>query len=73
MHWYFIANRAQWQNLAEVRTDFRRADAFGLFTVFNIGGNKYRLIAAIKYRWQVIYIRHVLTHAEYNKEKWKSS
>jgi mRNA interferase HigB len=73
MHWYLTAKRAQWQNLAEVRTDFRHADAVGLFTVFNIGGNKYRLITAIKYRWQIIYIRHVLTHAEYSMEKWKSS
>jgi mRNA interferase HigB len=39
--------------------------------VFNIGGNKPRLIVAMKYRWQVIYVRHVLTHAEYDKEKWK--
>ena len=42
------------------------------FTVFNIGGNKYRLVTVIKYRWQVIYVRHVLTHAEYSKERWKS-
>ena len=72
MHWYLIAKRARWRSLAEVREDFRHADAVEPFTVFNIGGNKYRLIAAIKYRWQVIYVRHVLTHAEYSKEKWKS-
>jgi mRNA interferase HigB len=40
-------------------------------TVFNIGGNKYRLITKIKYARQVIYIRRVLTHPEYSKEKWK--
>jgi mRNA interferase HigB len=56
----------------DVREDFRHADAVGVFTVFNIGGNKYRLVTVIKYRWQVIYVRHVLTHAEYSKEKWKS-
>jgi mRNA interferase HigB len=72
MHWYVVAKRARWQNLVEVRGDFRHADAVGLFTVFNIGGNKYRLVTAIKYRWQVIYVRHVLTHSEYSKEKWKS-
>jgi mRNA interferase HigB len=42
-----------------------------LYTVFNIAGNKYRLIAAIKYRWAVVYIRAILTHVEYNKGKWK--
>lgn len=40
--------------------------------VFNIGGNKYRLIAVIKYKWQIVYIRQILTHAVYSKEKWKS-
>ena len=39
--------------------------------MFNIGGNKYRLISVIKYRWQIAYIRHILTHAEYDKGKWK--
>jgi mRNA interferase HigB len=72
MHWYGIAKRAQWQNLSDVREDFRHGDTVGPFTVFNIGGNKYRLITVIKYRWQVVYIRHVLTHSEYNTEKWKS-
>jgi mRNA interferase HigB len=72
MHWYHVAKRAQWQNIIEMRMDFPHADAVGQFTVFNVGGNNYRLIAVIKYRWQVIYIRHVLTHAEYNKGKWKS-
>jgi mRNA interferase HigB len=72
MHWYVAAKRARWQSLVEVREDFRHADAVELFTVFNIGGNKYRLVTIIKYRWQVIYVRHVLTHAEYSKEKWKS-
>lgn len=72
MHWYAIAKRAAWKNLAEVREDFRHADAALLFTVFNIAGNKYRLIVVIKYRWQVIYVRHILTHSEYAKGKWKT-
>ena len=71
MHWYHVAKRAEWRNLADVRKDFPHADSVRIFTVFNIGGHKYRLISAIKYRWQVIYLRHILTHAEYAKEKWK--
>jgi mRNA interferase HigB len=47
------------------------ADTVGLFTVFNVGGNKYRPVSAIKYRWQVLYIRNILTHAEYDEGKWK--
>jgi mRNA interferase HigB len=43
----------------------------GGFTVFNIGGNKVRLIAAVHYNTQRLYIRHVLTHKEYDKNKWR--
>ena len=71
MHWYLVTKRAQWKSLADVRKDFPHADLVGIFTGFNAGGNRYRLIAVIKYRWQIVYIRHVLTHREYNKEKWK--
>jgi mRNA interferase HigB len=39
--------------------------------VFNIGGNKYRLIAAIHFNRQKVYIRHVLTHPEYDRGRWK--
>ena len=71
MHWYRVTKRARWSNLADVRVDFPHADLVGKYTVFNVAGNKYRLIASIKYRWQVIYLRHILKHAEYEKEKWK--
>ena len=72
LHWYSVAKRAAWRNLTEVRIDFPHADGVDMFTVFNIGGNKYRLITVIKYRWLVIYIHRILTHAEYSKGKWKS-
>jgi len=71
LHWHSITRRAAWRHLADVRADFAHADAAGIFTVFNISGNKYRLISVIKYRWQIVYIRHILTHAEYGKGKWK--
>ncbi len=70
-HWYEVSRRAAWNTLADVRADFSHADAVGKYTVFNIGGNKYRLIASIKYKWQVLYIRHLLTHAEYERGAWK--
>jgi mRNA interferase HigB len=71
LHWHGVTKRAAWRHLVDVRADFPHADAVDLFTVFNIGGNKYRLVSAIKYRWQVVYIRHILTHAEYDEGKWK--
>ncbi len=71
LHWYHVTKKAAWRNLAETREDFPHADLVENFTVFNVGGNNYRLITVIKYRWKVVYIRYVLTHAEYTKEKWK--
>ncbi len=69
--WYRIAKKAKWKNLIEVRRVFSSADAVGKFTVFNIKGNAYRLIAEMYYKSQVILIRDVLTHADYNKGDWK--
>jgi mRNA interferase HigB len=69
--WYRIARKAAWKSLAEVRITWSSADIFGECTVFNIKGNKYRLIAWINYRTKKIFIRHVLTHAEYTKGGWK--
>jgi mRNA interferase HigB len=69
--WHSITKRAAWRHLADVRADFPHADAVGIFKVFNISGNKYRLVSVITYRWQIVYIRHILTQAEYDKGKWK--
>jgi mRNA interferase HigB len=68
--WYRIAKRAEWQSLAEVRASFPSADGVGKFTVFNIKGNHYRLVCEINYRTGRLYIRNVLTHAEYDKGAW---
>lgn len=71
-NWYKIASKAVWLNLVEVQSIFPTAEAVGNFTVFNIKGNKYRLIVSIDYEVQLIYIKYVLTHAEYDKETWKN-
>ena len=69
--WYENISKNQFYNLVELRTIFPHADSVGNFTVFNIGGNKYRLITYISYKEQLVFIRDVLTHAEYDKENWK--
>jgi mRNA interferase HigB len=69
--WYRIAKKARWRSLIEVRQVFPSADAVGKFTVFNIKGNAFRLITEINYHTGKIFLRHVLTHAEYSKEGWK--
>jgi mRNA interferase HigB len=70
-HWYHSAKRTNFSNYAELRETFPSADRAGKLTVFNIGGNNIRLIAAIHYNRKKIYIRAVLTHAEYNEQRWK--
>ncbi len=69
--WYRIAKKALWQNLVDVRLVLPSADAAGKFTVFNIKGNAYRLITEINYHTGRIFLRAVLTHAEYSKGGWK--
>jgi mRNA interferase HigB len=70
--WYKIASKAHWQNLTEVQSNFPTAEAVSNFTIFNIKGNKYRLIVSIDYQHQLIYIKYILTHAEYDKNQWKN-
>jgi mRNA interferase HigB len=70
--WYRVARRAEWKSLAEVRQVFPSADAVGKYTVFNIKGNSYRLIVEINYRSDRLFVRHVITHAEYDKGGWRS-
>ena len=70
-HWYQLIRRATFANFAELRTVFPAADQVGKLTVFNVGGNKVRLIAAIHYNRRKVYIRAVLTHTEYDEERWK--
>lgn len=70
--WYNITSKALWHNLSEVRQTFRHADLVGDKTVFNIKGNDYRLITFIRYDLGIIYIKDLLTHAEYDKGKWKT-
>jgi mRNA interferase HigB len=58
-------------SIIDVRKTYPHADAVGDFTVFNIGGNKYRLATLINYRSRRIYIRHMMTHEEYSRGDWK--
>ena len=69
--WYRIVKHSNYKSFTELRKTFPNADQVGKFTIFNIGGNKYRLIAYVVYSAKRIYIRHILTHKEYDKENWK--
>jgi mRNA interferase HigB len=69
--WYKRISEGSFQNFTELREVFPAADQVGKLTVFNIGGNKVRLIAAIHYNRQKVYIRAVLTHSAYDQGHWK--
>jgi mRNA interferase HigB len=71
LRWAAITRFAAWKNLTEVRQIFRHADPVGACIVFNIMGNNYRLITRIDYGLQAVTLKHFLTHAEYDRGKWK--
>jgi mRNA interferase HigB len=70
--WFTIARKTDYASFANLRVTFPSADQVGRFTIFNIGGSKFRLISAIHYNRKKIYIRHVLTHAEYDRGAWRT-
>ncbi len=69
--WYQLVRQNEFASFGELRTTFPSADQVDKLTVFNIGGNKVRLIAAIHYNRKKVYIRAVLTHKEYDEGRWK--
>jgi mRNA interferase HigB len=69
--WYQTVRAADWTCFADVRQTYATADLVGNKVVFDIGGNKYRLIAVIDYEGHKVFVRHVLTHKDYDKGQWK--
>ena len=66
--WFAEASRAEWKNFADVRAKYRHADVVaGNRVIFDIGGNKYRLVVKMAYKSRTVYVRFVGTHAEYDK------
>ena len=69
--WFKIVSKTEFATFSELRTVFPDADKVADLIVFNIGGNKYRLIASVHFNRGKLYIRHVLTHKDYDKGAWK--
>lgn len=69
--WRRLMEGSGYQNFSELRSSFRSVDKVNNLYVFNIGGNKYRLIAFLHFGRQLCYIKHILTHVEYDKGVWK--
>lgn len=74
--WVQVIEEVEWHSITDVRQTYPGADGVqvdsgGIVTVFNIRGNRYRLLAWVSYRAQVITIIALLTHAEYDKGQWR--
>ena len=77
-NWFRLTRRASWHNFADVKALFGQTDVARdtrsrrTATIFDIGGNKYRVITLIDYLRQTVLITHVLDHREYDKNNWKN-
>jgi mRNA interferase HigB len=71
LHWANATETVDWRTPGDVRRTFNSADFVGDLTVFDVGGNKYRVVSFVHYRQRVVYIKYVLTHKEYDKGAWK--
>lgn len=75
--WYAVTNSIAWKTPADVkqsfgaRVDFVKAASGNTRAVFDIANNKYRLIAAIHYDYPRVFVLRVMTHEEYDENKWK--
>lgn len=69
--WYQIVKQTNYDTFSQLKQHFFSADYVDGLFVFNISGNKYRLIAAIHFNRKKVYLRTILTHSEYDKGQWK--
>ena len=69
--WFKIVEQSDFSSFNELRNTFPSADKVGELVVFNISGNRYRLIVSIHFNRGKVYIRNVLTHQEYDEGAWK--
>lgn len=69
--WRRVIEKNRFGNWAELKAAFNTVDKVGELTVFDIGGNKYRLIAYIRFEKHIVYIKAVLTHRDYDRGDWK--
>jgi mRNA interferase HigB len=70
--WFKIVEQTEFQNFEALPSTFPTADQVGDLIVFNIGGNRYRLVAAIHFNRRKVDVRRVLTHEEYDRGDWRA-
>lgn len=70
--WFRKVEKADWSNFADLRRDFRSADAVGPWVVFDVMGDEYRLIAWLSYRHRRVLVKFVGTHRDCDKFKTRA-
>jgi mRNA interferase HigB len=75
-NWFRIARKAHWQDFQDAKatfgqTDVAKGDTGRTATIFDVGGNKYRIVAHVDYTRQTVKIEAVMDHKEYDKGLWK--
>ncbi len=71
-NWEKVVRAASWKNSEEMKSTFNSVDYDGRQTIFDVGGNNFRLIALVDFEKQLVQVADVMTHAEYDKERWKN-
>lgn len=69
--WHKVVSLANWRDFSDLRQTYPSADQVGRLVVFNVGGNRFRLIAHVDYTWQKVFVRRVMSHEEYDEGDWK--
>ena len=73
--WVQVVKEAKWNNWSQLKSTFRTADFVSVgtkkFVIFNVGGNKYRIVAIVNFKGQIVIVEASLTHKQYDKGKWK--
>jgi mRNA interferase HigB len=70
--WYKVTKSAKWKHFADVRQSWKNSDNVGTCVVFDISNSRCRLIAYIRYDYEKVFILHILSHSDYDKNGWRN-
>lgn len=71
--WFKVVEKAEWKKWADVKQTYAKASQYKCCLIFNVCGNKYRLVVKHSPTWKDLFVVAVMTHREYDREKWKES
>jgi mRNA interferase HigB len=71
VRWTTIVENAEWDHVPSMRQTFSSADPVGSYVIFNIGGNKARLAAIVKFQQKQVIVSQILSHTDYDRRDWE--